>query len=282
VTLFPPNDSLTIHNTVRVGAGLPTAIRIERAPHSAVLRVSGTAAPGAQPVSQRIAFDDPALAAAQIFKRLLEDRGVTVRGAARARHRLPGEPYREPEGVELAKRVSPPLSQIVEVVNKVSQNLHAEIVLREAARAARGEGSREAALEELTAFLRELGIPNDHHDFLDGSGLSRKTLVTASATTRLLEKMAASPQAEAFLNSLPVGGADGSLSYRFRDAPEAAAIRAKTGTLSHVSALSGYILAEGKPRVAFSVMINHANMNSSAARGLLDKIVEEILRATGR
>ena len=62
----------------------------------------------------------------------------------------------------------------------------------------------------------------------------------------------------------------------------AAAIRAKTGTLSHVSALSGYILAESKPRIAFSVMINHANMNSSAARGLLDKIVEEVLRATGR
>lgn len=279
VMLFPPNDALTVHNTLRVAVGAPTSIQISRAPNSTVLRVSGTVPPGASPVAQRIAFDDPALAAAHIFKRLLEDRGITVAGTARARHRQPGTPYREPEGAELARRTSPPLSQVLQVVNKVSQNLHAEIVLREAARVARGDASREAALGELTAFLRSLGIPNDHHDFMDGSGLSRKTLVTTSATTRLLEKTAASPHGAAFIGLLPVGGEDGSLGYRFRGVPNAAAIRAKTGTLSHVSALSGYIMGAGQPRLAFSVMVNHANMHSSTARGILDKIMEEILRS---
>lgn len=282
VVLYPPNDALTVHNTLRAAPGFPTSIQLHRPPNSTVLRISGTVPPGASPVSLRIAFDDPALAAAHLFKRLLEERGVTITGPARARHRAASAPYTPPEGVELARRLSPPLSQILQVVNKVSQNLHAEIVLREAARAARGDASREAAIEELTVFLRSLGIPNDHHDFQDGSGLSRKTLVTASATTRLLEKMAASEHAAVFLDTLPAGGVDGSLSYRFGATPNASALRAKTGTLSHVSALSGYILNSGRPRFAFSAMVNHANMNSSAARDLLDKIVEEILRSAGQ
>ncbi len=279
--VYPPHDAVTVHNTVRAGPGLPNAIRMERAPGTTVIRVSGTAPVGGAPLTQRVAFDDPALAAAQIFQRLLEERGVTFRGAARARHRYPGQPYREPEGVELAQRVSPPLRQLLQVVNKVSQNLHSEIALREAARVARGDGSREAAIEELTDFLRSLGIPNDHHDFFDGSGLSRKTLVTASATTRLLEWMAASPHAAEYLDLLPVGGEDGSLSYRFNKSAGAAALRAKTGTLSHVSGLSGYILSGDQPRLAFSIYLNHANMNSSAGRALLDKIAEEILRSIG-
>lgn len=281
VTLNPANDAVTIHNTIQVGPGLPNRIRIHRAPGSNVIRLTGTTAPGTPVFSQRLAFDDPALAAAQTFQRLLEERGITFRAAARARHRSPATAYRDPEGVELARRVSPPLSQILQVVNKVSQNLHAEIILRETGRLTRQDASREAALEELTAFLRSLGIPNDHYDFLDGSGLSRKTLVTASATTRLLEAMAASPHSAAFLEQLPIGGEDGSLSYRFRNMPNASALRAKTGTLSHVSGLSGYVLAGDQPRLAFSVYINHANMNSSAARDLLDKIVEEILRSVG-
>lgn len=281
VAVFPQWEGVTVHNTVKTGVGVPNALEVERAPGSMVIRVSGTLPVGGSPVTQRLAFDDPALAAAQLFQRLLEERGVRFRGPARARHRYSGSVYAAPEGVELARRMSPPLSQVLQVVNKVSQNLHAEIVLRETARVARGEGTRKAALEEMTAFLRTLGIPNDHHDLFDGSGLSRKTLVTASATTRLLEWMAGTEHADVFLETLPVGGEDGSLSYRFRKVPGADRVRAKTGTLAHVTGLSGYIMNGERPRWAFSIYLNHANMNSFAGREMVDKIVEEILRSTG-
>lgn len=137
-------------------------------------------------------------------------------------------------------------------------------------------------MEELTQFLRSLGIPNDHFDFFDGSGLSRKTLVTSSATTRLLEVMAETALGADFVETLPVGGEDGSLAARFRKAPEASRLRAKTGTLAHVSGLSGYILdRSGAPRLAFSIFVNHVNGPSSLGRETLDKIAEEILKAVG-
>jgi serine-type D-Ala-D-Ala carboxypeptidase/endopeptidase (penicillin-binding protein 4) len=281
VSIFPPWEGVTVHNTVNTGVGLPNALQVERAAGSMVIRLSGTLPVGGSPVTQRLAFDDPALAAAQLFQQLLEERGVRFRGPARAQHRFSGGVYAAPEGVEVARRLSPPLSQVLQVVNKVSQNLHAEIVLRETARVSRGDGTRKAALEEMTAFLRTMGIPNDHHDLFDGSGLSRKTLVTGSATTRLLEWMAGTEHAGVFLETLPVGGEDGSLSYRFRKVPGADRVRAKTGTLAHVTGLSGYIMNGERPRWAFSIYLNHANMNSFAGRELVDKIVEEILRTTG-
>src|SRR6202011_443138 len=81
-------------------------------------------------------------------------------------------------GVELARRMSPPLSELLQVVDKVSQNLHAEVMLREVGAVKRNVGSREAGQDEMKTFLSQAGIADAEYHLVDGSGLSRLTLVT--------------------------------------------------------------------------------------------------------
>jgi D-alanyl-D-alanine carboxypeptidase/D-alanyl-D-alanine-endopeptidase (penicillin-binding protein 4) len=277
VSMNPRNDYFTVFNGLRVAPGLRRAVEVARAPGSRVVRISGTAPPGGGASTILLAVDDPALYAADTFKRLLEERGVTVRRAARAEHRMPGEAYTAPEGAVLARRTSPPLVQILQVINKVSQNLHAELVLLETARVKRGDGSREKALEEMAEFLSSFGSEKGDTDLFDGSGLSRRDLVSPDTVARLLVQMHAS-HGEQFRALLPVAGEDGTLATRFRGARDAAAIRAKTGTISHVAALSGYAGDDPLKRVAFSIISNHQTAPPSEVRASIDTIALEILR----
>jgi len=178
--------------------------------------------------------------------------------------------------VVLGERRSRPVGGLVKVVDKVSQNLHAELLLREAGRAGKPWGSREAGLAELKKFLEEeVGVGKEDVNFVDGSGLSRLTLLTPEATSKLLVHMAA--KGEVWFDSLPVGGEDGTLGRRFQGEDMRGKVRAKTGTLSHVSALGGYLEHPRHGRVAFTVLVNNYNTLASEARAGIDKIVKTLL-----
>jgi D-alanyl-D-alanine carboxypeptidase/D-alanyl-D-alanine-endopeptidase (penicillin-binding protein 4) len=181
-------------------------------------------------------------------------------------------------GVELAARVSPPLSQILRTMEKCSVNLHAEALLLEAAFQARGElMSRKQALDEERAFLAGSGVPAEQLELNDGSGLSRSNLVTPAAVTALLLAIQNAPWRDTFLEALPIGGVDGTLEHRFGGGPRARLIHAKTGTLRHVAALSGYV----SDRYAFSIFVNHFfPADRAAVLKAIDTIALEIVRAT--
>jgi D-alanyl-D-alanine carboxypeptidase/D-alanyl-D-alanine-endopeptidase (penicillin-binding protein 4) len=277
VTFRPATEYYTVFNGLKVGPGLPRRIEVTRRAGSRVVEIRGTAPAAGGSATVSIAIDDPALYAAETFTRLLRERGVVVRGAARAEHRPPGETYIAPEGAILARRTSPPLVQILEVVNKLSQNLHTELVLLEVARVKQGEASREKGLEEMEAFLTALGVDGGDADLFDGSGLSRRALVTPETVTHVLVSMHRS-KGEMFRALLPAGGEDGTLAARFGGARDAAEIRAKTGTISHVTALSGYAGESPARRVAFSIISNHQTATSAEVRALVDTIALEILR----
>jgi len=240
---------------------------------------------GANGVTHLLAVDDPAEFAAEALREALTRRGVAVRGGVRARHRhalevadlKKGEPARPRSGVVLAKRISPPLVETLKILNKVSQNLHTELTLREVGRVRRQVGSREAGLEELREFLAEAGIAKQDYRFEDGSGLSRLTLVTPAAVIRLLEHMHTGAHREAWVDLMPIGGEDGTLEDRFKGVAEARPIRAKTGTISHVGALSGYAEGAGGRRLAFSILVNNYNGETSEIRRFIDRIVATLL-----
>ena len=278
LTLSPPVDYYLIDNRVRAEAG-ERRIRIERLPGSRQLRLWGNLPPG-QSSELLIAIDDPALYAARALADALRRRGVTIVGEAVARHRFAndvadlrtGDGGGPAGGVELARRASPPLIELLRVIDKVSQNLHAELALREVARVRRKIGSREAGLEEMHAFLTEAGIERGDYRFEDASGLSRLNLVTPAAVVKLLRYMYWSEHRDVWASLLPVGGEDGTLSGRFGGAPAGRRIRAKTGTLSHVSALSGYAESPSRGVLVFSVMSNNYNAPSSEIRAIIDRI----------
>jgi D-alanyl-D-alanine carboxypeptidase/D-alanyl-D-alanine-endopeptidase (penicillin-binding protein 4) len=272
VTLNPPVDYFTIYNTLRVAAGAERKITVDRRPGSRVLFIGGSTPPATGAATELIAVDDPALFAAQALAQLLRERGVVLQGAVRALHRLPGRPAAEPAGLVLARRLSPPLIETLRVTNKVSQNLHAEIVLREVGFVRRGEGSADAGLKEMSELLASLGLDKLDSSLADASGLSRRTLVTPVAVTTLLRYLHQGEFGDAYASTLPIAGEDGTLASRFRGVRGASTVRAKTGSISHVAALSGYTTDGEARRVAFSIVVNNFTAPSGELRSLLDKI----------
>jgi D-alanyl-D-alanine carboxypeptidase/D-alanyl-D-alanine-endopeptidase (penicillin-binding protein 4) len=170
------------------------------------------------------------------------------------------------------------LIEDLRITAKVSQNLHAELALRAVGRARRNVGSFEAGMAEMNSFLAEAGIDPAGYNLMDGSGLSRLDLVTPSTVLKLLRYMYDSPAREKWISLLPVAAQDGTLSSRFGATAAAGRVYAKTGSLSHVSALSGYLQRPDATWVAFSLLVNNYGGRSAAeVRGVMDRICNLIL-----
>ena len=126
------------------------------------------------------------------------------------------------------------------------------------------------------AFLLHAGLDADDFIFYDGSGLSAKDLVAPRATTQLLSFASTQPWFTQWKAALPIGGVDGTLSSRFKDAPLKGHVFAKTGTLGESRALSGYIDCASGKQVVFSIMVDNHSPTTSADRAVMDKIVAAI------
>lgn len=259
----PAIETMLIHNRAVTGAA--SDLDFARLPGSNEFTMTGAVAADRQYV---FAVDNPTLFAAEALREALLKRGVRVSGVARAEHH-PGPP-----GVPLISHESQPLAEALTIINKESVNLHAEIVLLETGRVRTGSGTREKAIEELRSFLSEIGVNKMQYTFEDGSGLSRKTLVSPLAVTTLLRYMYASVNRDRWVATLPIAGQDGTLATRFGKDPRARAIRAKTGSLSHVNALAGY----AGDRYAFSILVNNSNTPALTVRTVVDRIAMALLR----
>lgn len=286
VSLNPPLEFYTLDNRVRTARDNEARLHLDREPGSRLLQLWG-AVPAGESRTRLLAIHDPALYAAEALRDALIRRGVDVRGPSRARHLWLNEvenlegaavPPAEPAGVELARRESAPLIEDLRITNKVSQNLHAELVLRAVGRARRNAGTRRAGLLEMAGFLKEIGIAPESYELNDGSGLSRMNLVSPAAVVALLRFLHASQHGEAWMGLLPVGGEDGTLDTRFKGTAAAGNVRAKTGTLSHVSALSGYVRTRRGALLAFSILANNYDAPSSEIRAVIDKIVNRAIQ----
>ncbi len=280
IILTPPFENFTIDNRVITSERGERKIQVYRSASGRELHVWGTIPRGDAGYTQELAIGDPALYAAEVLRDALLRRGVSIQGEAVARHRFPDETSSDspkPE-VLLAEHRSPLLFELLQVVDKVSQNLHAEMFLREVAVAAGHAGSREAGLAAMKEFLTSIDISGAEYQFTDGSGLSRDTLVSPSAITKLLAHMNQSEHREEWLNLLPIGGEDGTLGSRFAGHPEARTIRAKTGTLDHVKAMSGYADTPAYGRVAFSLLVNNFEEPAPGVTKAIDDLVLVLLQ----
>jgi D-alanyl-D-alanine carboxypeptidase/D-alanyl-D-alanine-endopeptidase (penicillin-binding protein 4) len=164
------------------------------------------------------------------------------------------------------------LIEDLRVTDKTSQNLHAETYLRLVASQKLGQGSRQAGLDELHAFLEEAKVDQKLYSIRDGSGLSRLNVVTPHAIVELLVYMAKSANDEDWTTMFPVGGIDGTLENRMKSKKMKGRVIAKTGSLTHVTALSGYVMRRSGKRYAFSILVNNYNGPASDIRTVIDKI----------
>jgi len=179
-----------------------------------------------------------------------------------------------PGPLVLAQYQSAPLMQDIQVINKVSQNLHAEILLRLLGREKGSAGTVQSGLDVLRGFLNTAGISPDDYVFHDGSGLSRENLVTPHAILQLLRYTSNQPWGKEFLDTLPAAGVDGSLADRCKNLDPQAHVYAKTGSLDGVKSLSGYAITAQGEQIAFSIITNNFNLPAKRITDVIDTIVE--------
>jgi D-alanyl-D-alanine carboxypeptidase/D-alanyl-D-alanine-endopeptidase (penicillin-binding protein 4) len=334
ITVEPEAGYYELDNRIVTSAtGGAKKVGIHRDPGSKKIVLWGSVPLGDAGMKEPMAVEDPAEFVAQLFRTMLERRGITIRGKARARHgegaqffdqpplplmlptpgidnpaaslpsaQAPGAPaaqagaapqnnqlsgtpaQRAPDldlpsaNKVLAEHFSTPLLDDIRVINKTSQNLHAELALRLTGKLRGSGGSFEGGSAAVKQFLMQGGLQEDTFVFLDGSGLSRRDLVTPAATAQLLLYAAHQPWGPAFEESLPVGGVDGSLADRFQNTPAAGLVHAKTGSLSHVNALSGYGQTQAGKRFVFSIFCNNHNLPASKVLGAMDAVVQLLVQ----
>jgi serine-type D-Ala-D-Ala carboxypeptidase/endopeptidase (penicillin-binding protein 4) len=296
ITVEPAGASDTFGvELATVGTSEKSGFAVVRQPGTNFLLLRGTISPGHAPMRIDIATPDPAKTAATELKALLEARGVHVTGAVRVQHSSPpmstasGDPILTPidpatnpsNSTVLAEHLSQPLIEIVRITNKVSQNLHAELLLRTVGRERLGVGSTAAGLKVEKDFLRAAGIADGDVNLSDGSGLARDDLVTPRATVTLLEYVVKQPWGPAFLSTLPVAGVDGTLENRMKNTAATGFIEAKTGAADHSRALSGYATTRGGAYLVFSIFVNNNVQHGVDATETVDAIATAMVDTLG-
>jgi D-alanyl-D-alanine carboxypeptidase/D-alanyl-D-alanine-endopeptidase (penicillin-binding protein 4) len=210
---------------------------------------------------------DPALAAGRAFQRALRKRGVRVRGVAHGR--VPGKLRAEPA---LATVRSPKLARLVDETNETSNNFFAEMLLKRIAAREGRRGTTKAGARRVRAFARRLGAKVRARD---GSGLSRANRASPHDVGKLLAAMLDHDAGRAFEVSLPVAGREGTVRHRMRGTAAQGRCRTKTGTLTGVSALSGYC-GDGGRTLVFSILMNGVDVTT--ARSIQDRMTAAIAR----
>lgn len=300
-TSWNPNvEFYTLENNMTVAPeGEPAHPGLQRMPGSLLVRAWGTVPP--QGLQADLAVDDPAEFTATAFKQALLTRGITVTGSAVAAHRLSNDtgdfaaeradPLKlTPVNLEtvtapisgrrvLATHISVPLVQDITLTNKISQNLHAELLLRLLGKLCAKDGSLEEGTRVVRQFLIDAGISDNDFFFYDGSGMSMDDRIAPRAYTQLLVYAARQPWGAGWRATFPVAGVDGTLFHRFRNTPLQGKLWAKTGTLNEATALSGYLTAASGKTIVFSIMINGHRPGSEAESAAIEHICEAIAAA---
>jgi len=266
---------LTLRNDAVTVATGKRELRFELTVNGRAGRVYGQI-PMGEAYRERLGIDDPALYAAWTLQQMLAARGVRVSGKPISRYRTPGiidEPALRssvapvamggPQSDYLAVLVPAPLLEDVTLINKVSQNLHAELLARRIGLLA-GTGSLADWSVAIGTLLETANVPRTGFDFSDGSGMSTYNRVSPRATVGLLRWALGQPWGETLRASLPVGGGDGTLRRRFTGTPLQGNIRAKTGTLNATNALGGYLRTASGQELVFAIYANDVPEGHSA------------------
>ncbi len=289
--VLPQNQIMRVVNKcMTIAAGTKRTLSVFKQIDQNVLEISGTMPARDAEYKESVALTHPAELFIALLKQRLENKGVKITGRSRVLES--GEkPFSISNGktpfTEIARLESPPFSVIAAKTMKPSQNMYTETILwtlgEQIGRKNGGSGdSAQLGLGVVKSFLKEIGIPADGILQYDGSGLSRHDLITPSAVVMLYTYMAKqSKYAQAWRDSLSIGGVDGTLRNRFKGTAAAGNIRGKTGTIDQVSALSGYMTTAGGEQVIISIVVNGVT-DPRTRTSLIDDIVLNLANFNGK
>ena len=282
ISMWPDLGDVAFENrTLTVAPGGETDIgdRFFRQPGTPLVWAEGTVAIDRPPRTESFAVADPNLFAARALRQALADAGVAVTGTTRsttdsaiyagARARLP-----------LAEAVSRPVRDWIFPILNTSQNLFAEMLLKQLGKRFGAGGSwKEGLAVERRFLIDSVRIDSTEFHLSDGSGLSSENLISPQAFTKLLRYIRAHPRRATFAPGLPQAGGIGNLRTRFVATPLAGRVRAKTGSIAGVNTLAGYIESADGRFVTFAVEVNHHAQSTRTVLAAIDSAVVEIGRS---
>lgn len=258
-----PGDLLTLTNSVAYEPSYPTSVRIQRDLHSDTVRLEGHVQQHSG-ATVMVPVSDPTAVLLFRFKQALGRYGFGQDTVL-----LDGDALDSPlnlDGLDLlAEHRSPELKELVRVVNKQSNNHYAEQLFQTLG-PSRSSDSAAVTLEH----LRKLGVSADRVVAADGAGISRQNQITPAVLVELLLAMRSVPAAPSFVGSLPLGG---EINTSLQDRLSDVRVRAKTGSLSRVRALSGYVTTHSGRELAFSILVNGFSHPPETIEATIDEIV---------
>ncbi|MGB3510436.1 MAG: D-alanyl-D-alanine carboxypeptidase/D-alanyl-D-alanine-endopeptidase [Microcoleaceae cyanobacterium] len=263
------------NNSVTVGKNEKEFVEVGRDFVQPIIRISGKLRLGSASEPVYVAVVAPVDNFLNKFREVLVTAGIKVSQIVKK-----SEITSNINLTELAFVESPTLAELIEEVNRKSNNVYAEALLRQMGVRSRLVPKKKSnnetlakGLEEVKVILTRLGVTPNSFVLNDGSGLSRHNLVSPEALVQTLRIMANSPLANIYRNSLPVAGASGTLSRRFRNSFAEGNVQAKTGTISGVSGLAGYIQPANFEPLVFSIIVNQSELETKNLRSAIDEIV---------
>jgi PBP4 family serine-type D-alanyl-D-alanine carboxypeptidase len=277
VHTIPDHAGLDVVNKATTVAGTPRLrLSILRDEPTDAIRIEGAIRRNGRDVWRQVTVPDPPAFTLSVLRQVMSDRGIEVDGVNRVETSADASalsrpsitvPSREdhPRTRTLARHTSPPLTTYLEEMVKRSNNLYAELIFRTVGRVELGSGSPSAAAAAVAVSLADLGVAPGGTIQTDGSGLSADNRISASSFVSLLTSVAKSDFWTPFWHALPVAGTRRELG-RMRGTPAAGNLRAKTGTIEDVSALSGVVRSRDGERLAFSIIVNGAPSSARAKR----------------
>lgn len=274
VAIIPETDYIEKANFATTTTKDPAEpLVVTRTPGTSTIVIRGNIKSGSPSTLEQISVEEPGLYAATTFRGVLEASGITVTGGTLGTDELK-EKIAYPKTKPIASFTSPPMAEIVKVMNKRSNNLYAEQILRTVAKELSGTGSWEEGLEAMQEKLVAAGLSTDHLSLYDGSGMSRMDLLSPRSLVMLLRFMYRSPElSKTFVESLPVMGIDGTLETRLVGTPAQGNVKAKTGSMTGVRSLSGYLTTKDGETLAFALIANNFSGISKEINNLHDLIL---------
>lgn len=275
VLVEPATQYVRVDNAATTAAaGTPARLQISRDAAGPGIRVAGTIPVDTPAVADSVAVRNPTDYYLAVLREVLREEGIAVEGQALDADEWP-EARATAGETPLFTHASPPLRDVLRPMLQQSVNWIAETVLRTLGRERRGVGSAEAGAAVVDSTLRAWGVPTDGVRMVDGSGLSRYNLLSPEPLARVLAHMRRSPNWESWLSSLPIGGQSGTLAELMVGPPLRGNVYAKTGTLTGVRSLAGYLLAPGDEPLLFVITSNHHMVRA----GDVNPVLEAALRA---
>ncbi|MEH1923027.1 D-alanyl-D-alanine carboxypeptidase/D-alanyl-D-alanine endopeptidase [Nostoc sp.] len=257
-----------INQSVTVAQNQPSYVNVTRELSGTTLRIQGQLTTNSEPSLIDLPVVDPNYYFLRRFRSALAAEKITL-GQTLV---VSGGVHQE----EITFIESPPLSELLMETLQNSNNLYAEALLRALAvkkPRLKNQTSADVGLEVVKASLTKLGVDPANYILVDGSGLSRRNLVTPEAFVQILRAIAKTPTAYIYRASLPLAGKSGTLKGRFQDTPAEGIVQAKTGTLNGVVSLSGYINAPKYEPLVFSIIVNQSDQSATVIRQAIDEVV---------